>query len=468
MRVIDVLSVNSVRLQHYHALVLVLALVLGGGPQLGSWPEAGIQLASLPLIAAAFWKFLNGQFRRRMRVPILLVLAVVAVPLFQLISLPPAIWSILPGRASIASAYAEAGMPLPWLPVSLDAGVTWRTTLTLLPAIGIFLSTLAMDRRSRRQTVLVLIAFGFASVVLGLAQVAQGPQSALHLYSGGSGAVGFFANRNHYAALLYSVLPFTIAWAVGLAADRRPQLLVGLALCLLVFISLVLGIGIARSRAGVVLSVLVVLGSLALARGADEARPSNRFKMLLSIATLVAIFLVIQFALLGILQRFEADIGEDLRWRLAENTLRAAPHYLPFGSGIGTFSEVYLIHERTAELQPNFVNHAHNDFVELWLEGGVLALGVLLAWLAWFVMSSARTWRGSTTENISALDGAIARAGTIAIGAFLLHSVVDFPLRSTALSAVLAFCCALLVLPPRPGKQRIRSSQHVSPEAAPN
>lgn len=52
---------------------------------------------------------------------------------------------------------------------------------------------------------LVVIGIGPASVLLGFLQVAQGPSSPLRLFefTNLTEAVGFFANRNHFSALLY-------------------------------------------------------------------------------------------------------------------------------------------------------------------------------------------------------------------------------------------------------------------------
>ena len=52
--------------------------------------------------------------------------------------------------------------------------------------------------------------------ILGHFQVAQGQASPLRFYqfTNPTEAVGFFANRNHFAALIYSVVLLTAAWAI--------------------------------------------------------------------------------------------------------------------------------------------------------------------------------------------------------------------------------------------------------------
>lgn len=413
--------------------MLAIALALGGGALPAHWPAAITQLSSLPLLCLAIAKLAQVQLPPAARFAVALLAAIAAVPLLQLVPLPPALWTMLPGRGQIADMYAEAGIALPWLSISLDPGATWRTALTLIAGAAIFLSTLLLDRRARRRATLILIVFGFFSVIMGLSQAARGQE-----------ALGLFANRNHQAALLYCVLPFTAAWAVGSVADRRPQLMVSLALCLIVFVSLMLGIGLSRSRGGLLISSLTVIASMSLAGTLGGEAGPRRVRMIVAIAAAVGVLLIVQFALLRILPRLETGL-EDARWEFARITFGAALQYLPFGSGIGTFEPVYASHQTLNDIADYFVNHAANDFVELWLEGGLLALGVLIAFLAWLTWTTIGMWRATASGRMSALDGAIARAAAIAVVALLIHSALDFPLRTTSISVVFAFACALLV-----------------------
>ena len=68
-----------------------------------------------------------------------------------------------------------------------------------------------------------MLAVGLISVLIGLIQVAQGERSPLRFFefTNPTEAVGFFANRNHFAALIYCLMLFALAWIVlGLAAVR--------------------------------------------------------------------------------------------------------------------------------------------------------------------------------------------------------------------------------------------------------
>ena len=81
--------------------------------------------------------------------------------------------------------YNAANMPLPWLPISLAPNITWRSVLSLLPAVAVFLAVLCLPHRMRRNLVLMMLAVAFVSVLLDLLQMMGGqskPASVLRDY----------------------------------------------------------------------------------------------------------------------------------------------------------------------------------------------------------------------------------------------------------------------------------------------
>jgi hypothetical protein len=60
-----------------------------------------------------------------------------------------------------------------------------------------------------------------------------------------------------------------------------------------------------------------------------------------------------------------------------------------------------------------------------------------MTFLGWWILSALSAWR-------SADAGPFARAASIASAAILVHSVVDFPLRTAAISTAFAMCLALM------------------------
>ena len=71
-----------------------------------------------------------------------------------------------------------------------------------------------------------------------------------------------------------------------------------------------------------------------------------------------------------------------------------------------------------------------------------IALAFIAAFLGWFAWIGLRVWRAGGPAGV---DGNLARAGSVAISLVLLHSIVDYPLRSIAVMTLFAVVCALMV-----------------------
>jgi O-antigen ligase len=451
----------------YTSFVVVLAMLFGGGG-IQEWSDAVVQLAALPLLAWALFRLAPSQLDRGGQWAIVLLCAILALPLLQLIPLPPSFWRILPGRHEFASAYEAAGMALPWLPISLDPSATWLSVLALLPATAIFLAMLSLEPRSRRVLILLLFVIVFASVVLDLLQTMGGEDSPLRFYTSTNRdrAVGFFANANHNAAFLYSAIPFAVAWATGLVLDHRRNRAIGLALLALLTLMIIIGVTVTRSRAGMVLLVVASFSGVLLAWRHDRGRSGRRLLRFAIAANVVMLLVAFQFGFVGFTQRFEGSGLKDDRWPVAQVTSRAAIANLPFGSGFGTFVPVYDKFAPRTLLEDRYVNHAHDDWLELWLTGGAPAIVLAVGFLAWFAASTFRLWSGGRPGG-PVLDLALAQAASIAIVLLLLHSVVEFPLRTPALSVLLAIACAFLI-PLRRIEHSVRMSREVESVAAAN
>lgn len=418
--------------------LLGLAGLLGGGR--GSLGDVACQALALGLLA---WLGLNAARGSRWpRWHGLLPLLALLPPLLQLLPLPPELWASGAARGELQQQLREAGVALSprW---SLAPLATERALFSLLPALALYWGTLALRTRGQLWLLAAVLALALANVLLGLAQLADGQDSALRFYAftNPTEAVGFFANRNHLASLLAMALPLALAataWAAAARREGHAQVL-AIAAGIGLVVLLVLGIALARSRAGLLLGMLAVLLALPMALGLRRRRGVKR---LLALALGLGLVLSVQFALLGILQRLQADPHEDARWQFARDTAVAAAAYAPLGSGIGTFRQAFPPYERVPGRA--VANHAHNDYAELWLEGGWLMVPVaVLAALAWLA-AGWRAWRRRGEGNEAARQARLlARAGWVAVTLALLHEAVDYPLRTTAASATFAVLLAV-------------------------
>lgn len=391
------------------------------------------------MIALATLEIGGGRNRRESVWPVLLAAAVMAVPLIQLIPLPAAIWAQLPGREEAALAPALAGVAPGWIPMSLTPDRTWATALGLIPALGLFFGCMAVDSAARFRLVAILLLGAGLSMALGALQLAEGGD-AFHLDSrSADGAVtGFFVNRNHLATFILMSLPFAAALA---APGRRwpvsPQILRWG--CVLFGLLAVVTLAAIRSRAGVVLLAPAILLSLLIILRSSDARQSIRALRLWAGGVVAAGLAVLAFGLSPLMARFEeAGGGQDRLGRWPE-VLEAAGRYQPIGGGLGSFRPIYGSVEPVAELDSSFFNHAHNDYLELWLETGWLGAAVLALALVWVTPRWIRAWRKGPDGGDPLVLAA--GAGLILIA---LHSVVDFPIRSVTNLVVVGLCMGLI------------------------
>lgn len=443
--------------------MLVFSLLLGGGTRGGFLSDAILQLLAIPAFILSL-SSLIGMSRAKqavtdpVRLPLILCFAILLVPLIQLIPLPPWIWRNLPGREVVARTFELMGSEPLWMPISVLPNATWMSFLSLLPPLAIFLTTVQLAYRERRVLSLTVLVIGIMSVFLGLMQVAQGPSSPLRFfsYTNNSEAVGFFANRNHFAALVYVLLLFGGAWAIDVAfkaGSRRavsisPLMLVTFTGSFLVLVTLITAASMARSRAGLALTMVALIGLFCIIYADHRNVSTSMPKRLVTGAIALAVILSAQFALYRILVRFATDSLEDGRFVIARNTIEAAQSFLPVGAGVGTFVPVYEFFEHPEDILLGnvYVNHAHNDFLELWLETGLFGAAVLGAFVIWFALRSRRVWR-SLQVQAQNIDLALIRAATWVVALLMAHSFFDYPMRTGAIMALFAFACALLVEP---------------------
>ena len=456
--------------------------MLGGGTRAGFLSDALLQLLALPLLLYALWQLSERPATLQIRMTLLFCLALAAVPLIQLVPLPSWLWTLLPHRETAVSTFDLMGKGIPWMPISLSPQATWLSLLSLVPPLSVFIGTALLSYRERRWLSLLLIAMGIISGFLGLLQVAQGPNSALRFFAftNPAEAVGFFANRNHFAALIYVVMLFVVAWTIPaidhFGGSQRGTSYLSVVWVLAGFTLMVLLLSVemmARSRAGLSLTIVSLFGILALIFFAQGSRPfaGSRFgslklggqwltvtpvKLLLA-AIVLAVTFSFQYALYRMRERFGVDPAEDARLIFLPNTIAAAKAFMPFGSGMGTFVSVYPLFEKPQDLLVNlYANRAHNDAAEVWLEAGIVAVVLMGAFFGWLIARSIAVWRNATLAGATRLDYLLARAATIVIGLLLLHSFVDYPLRTAALMVVFAFACALLVDSPGPSQNEAK------------
>jgi O-antigen ligase len=437
-------------------LVLMLLLVAGflfaGGARddllsLLVWRPLSMVVLAIALVVGWRAAWLNG------RAVVALALSVVGLTALHLVPLPPAIWTALPGRDILVSIYRDAGMALPWQPLSVAQARTWNALFSLAAPVAALVLVLNLDAQGQRKLMLALIALGFVSGIIGMLQALGPAQGPLYFYriTNNGVSVGLFANRNHQAAFLAAMFPL-IAANLSLFKGKPEQLFFHRAIAIaggLLLVPLILMTG---SRAGIVLGIVGIASAWWVFRSpvahvrSAERKTDNRKRLIgFGLAGVLLVFSIIVAMRTPALQRLvETDPADELRLSALPIIVQAIERFFPFGSGAGTFVEVYQIFEPNKFVTAFYFNHAHNDFAELLLTTGLPGVALII-WAAFLGLASLRSLfrsRGEKPGERGFQAQVLGRAGFSIIAMLALYSAADYPLRVPSLMLLVAVAAA--------------------------
>jgi hypothetical protein len=444
------------RVVRYGLFALLAGSVLPfGGVE--PWAVATIEVGAGALAALALFAVSSdgSLFPRRARLVFALALVLVGIGIVQLLPLPPVLGSLVPAptleaRDAVGSLLGSAGART--TSTSLDRSETVDAVLRLFAYVCIgFAGAVAVRRPAeRRQAGLFIVALATFEAAYGAAEYLSGHQ---HIFGYAKRfyleeATGTFINRNHFAGFLAMALPFAVAffqseerertsppaWRRRLLNLARPtslrRVLAGFCIALIWC-----GVLLSYSRAGLAVSLVSALAASAV------SQRRRRAIWLLTLTLSVPLLVMLWHDVRPPAERL-GELGGDVQarggrlavWRA---TLEMVPSYGLVGSGLGTFEEVFAIHE-PAEITRHY-DHAHNDWLQCLLEGGYGALLVCLS----IVFATFYPTRAGPGVRLRDRVHAIAPlAGLIAIA---LHSLVDFSLRIPAVAVLASVLVGLAV-----------------------
>ncbi len=436
----------TIPLQASLTLGLVLAVLAFGGTETIAF--AIVQL--LLFGAAAFFVASAPESVFRPAARSLVVPAVLtAVVLFQLCPVPVSWLHRFAGReASLDGVRARY--------FSFEPYAT-RTHFLILLACFVafyFAQIVSQNRRRKQFFIASLVALGTLEAFYGMVQYLTGWQQIFTYVKKFDleEATGTYINRNHYAGFLEMILPFSLALVLyeyaKLRGNRGANMtlrklvatsgLQRLTLSLCVSAILCAALIFSRSRMGILSaasSVVVIFALVAISRFHGRAS-----------SLLAAMFIVLSIGLavwIGpgpIVSRFqdvgnEYSLGGPSRLSIWRDALPLIQHHPWLGTGLGTFPTAYTTGQ--SEFLTQFVNHAHNDYLELAADLGIPATFVLFASIFLILVRAVRTFLfgGGDFERVIAL-GCVG-----SIVAILLHSFADFnlyiPANALLFSAIL-------------------------------
>lgn len=361
----------------------------------------------------------------------------------QLIPLPPSLWSELPGRQMLLEAAAASQQSQPWRPLAIEPSAAFNAAYSLLVPMAAFIFMIGMDANEQQWAVGAILVLVAGSTLIALLQF-SGAGFANPLVNDTPGQVsGTFANRNHMALFLaigVLLVPVWTFWHGHRPSWRGP---VGLGLLTLLFLS-ILATG---SRAGLFLGALAVGVASVIASGNMRKllRRAHRWAFPVAMAAVVSVLAIAALIAIeagravAINRLLAMDPAQDVRTRALPTVLSLVSKYFPWGTGFGSFDTAFRIHEPFDLLKPTYFNHAHDDFLEIALNGGLAGVALLMGGIGWWFIASIRAWR-MNGNGVSALP----KLGSAMILLILVASIFDYPVRTPMIMAMLVVAAVWL------------------------
>lgn len=349
-------------------------------------------------------------------------------------------------------------------------------SLVTLAALGLLMLGLGrtMDGLQIRTIVPLLIVLGVVLAIVGIVQASldngkilgfwvpyNGPQP----FAPAGGAFGPFINRNHFAGWMLMVLPVALGYLIAesegaskqfqatrrgflewLSGPRGSQFALAVAGVAIMALSLVLTLS--RSGIGSFLVAVFLIGLAA------RRRRGSRSSGTITAACLTALMLfVLMWAGLDTLSSRIDDAGKDSGFRLGawQDAVSVFQHHPIVGTGLNTYGDAMLSYQTFRASELHF-EQAHNDYLELLAEGGLL-VGIAFVIAAILLVAEIRNRLAERSDDSY---GYWIRIGaTTGLLAIALQESFDFSLQVPANELLFAINCALAVR--RAGSRRSRA-----------
>jgi O-antigen ligase len=322
-----------------------------------------------------------------------------------------------------------------------------------------FLAGQTLRRGSQARPLAAVFAI-YGSVIAAFALL-QGISSNGKLYwvvslTHGGAIYGPYVNHNHYAGLMELLVPIPLVLSFTRLAGEKERLASGIAAAIMV-----VTIFLSGSRGGMIAIFieLVILAVLLVRQRVEFVRQKKGLQIAVSLAAFVLVLVSLLTWLGGkeltsrvssISTETRTELSGGMRLSIDRDTFRMFEQKPILGWGLGTFPTVY---PQFRTFYTNFfVNAAHNDYLQLLSEMGLLGFGTMI----WFLVELYRHALPKIGNWMSDVSSAVTLACTLGLSGILIHSLLDFNLQIPANAAIFYVFCTLAAAPPLQQRARKR------------
>lgn len=406
-----------------------------GGSTWDSEPQLMLLRPAALLIAGCAILTLRWEHIARHWVVAGLFLGAALLTLAHLVPLPYAWWSMLPGRDIIVSIDQAAGLGQISRPLSMAPDATLNALYALSIPFAVLLLAVQLNPQEHQRILVLLFALAGLS---GLFGVLQAGGSNIAFYPEQTPTSGLFANRNHQGALLALLIPMAAALG-ALGVSNRVDAAARVAAAPVITVIAIPLLLVTGSRSALVVAAAGLIFGLFIWSPGKGRQDRPLWLRLLQPAAVTAVVgglvWLTAFASRDLAIERLGATEDDLRWPLWESIIEMLPHYMPWGSGVGSYVQAYQVFEPNSLLRPTFSNHAHNEFIEVAFTAGIP--GLVLLGIAFAALLFA-LWRSFSIKAASNSAVILSQLGGSVLVLLAIASASDYPTRTPILAAVLA------------------------------
>ena len=326
-----------------------------------------------------------------------------------------------------------------------------------------FLAGQTLLRSSQARKIAVILGlYGLAIAAFALLQgvAPNGKLYWLRQPSMGGWIYGPYVNHNHYAGLMELLVPIPLVMSLTRLVDERERIAAGIAAAIMVGTVFLSG-----SRGGMlaIFVELVVFAVVLLRQRLVLFRQKRGMRIVVNLVAFAVVLISLLTWLGGkelttrissISTETHTELSGGMRISIDRDAFLMFRNKPVLGWGLGSFPVVY---PQFRSFYTNFfVNEAHNDYLQLLCETGLLGFATMV----WFLIVLYRSSVRKIGYWMSDVSGAVTFACLLGITGILVHSLLDFNLQIPANAALFYVLCTIAAA--RPLLQRSRKRRPVS------
>jgi hypothetical protein len=380
---------------------------------------------------------------------LLALLAIESAPLPQ-----PLVSVLSPHADDVRNALTVTpGQTAGWLPLSIDAPSTLWAWAVMVGAVALFWMARAQFKRGGvRLTARFVAMLGFAVSMLAIAQAATAGRKIYWRFETefeGPLPFGPFINRNHFATWIVMALPLCLGYLAARSGSRpdesghratRSRLAHAIdprtAWLMTACATMVLALLLSLSRSGALALGVSAALTIALCRRHLDRR---RRRGLLIAAGVIGVLGLAWADIPALRERVAgAQAGLANRVTIWRETMPVVRAFWLTGTGAGTYQQAMFVYQRSGRTV--YFNQAHNHYLQVAAEGGVLIVAAVGLAIAVFLHAARRRLAGGPAGLLWIRIGAACGLTAVA-----LQSLWETGLVMPANAAMAALLAAVLV-----------------------